>query len=262
MEKVPYKWVKTIMNRYFFASTFVADSIVLDIASNEGYGSLYMTKSARFVVGCDISKNYCITAKKASRDYKNCEFIVCDAKKLPFKNRVFDVVVSLETIEHLDDSNSFLSECARTMKSYSTMICSTPNRKATSMLFKKPLNPHHVREFCVTEFVSLLEHYFKSISLYGQEYSLTIVTIMKQLTSKITHFILPFTKRREPGKLMKTILKCVTCRARDKPKMTMPYNSYERFLDKEYEVTIFKENILHTPYHIICVASEAKCTAI
>jgi len=263
---ISYRLVKSTINKYLFASALVADSIVLDIACNDGYGSLCMAEEgAQFVVGCDISKNCCIKAKKASGNYENCEFAVCDARKLPFKNRAFDVVVSLDTIEHLDNYTCFLSECARTMKRYSTMICSTPNRKATSMLFKKPLNPSHIKEFYVREIVSQLRNFFEYVSLYGQEYSLTIVMIMKQLQIKLMNFISSFIKRVDPGKFMKFILKCARCLLNHEPKGKMPYSSYETFVDKEYEVTIFKDSILYTSCHIVCVSRNPrkfKCARI
>ena len=45
------------ITRYIFASQFIKDKIVLDIACGSGYGSDYLLKNgARKVIGVDISK--------------------------------------------------------------------------------------------------------------------------------------------------------------------------------------------------------------
>ena len=48
-------------------------------------------------------------------------------KKLPFKNKSFDIVYSIEVIEHLRSPYDFLGECFRILKPNGTLIISTPN---------------------------------------------------------------------------------------------------------------------------------------
>jgi tRNA/tmRNA/rRNA uracil-C5-methylase (TrmA/RlmC/RlmD family) len=43
------------LHRYFFARAFARGKDVLDIASGEGYGSAYLAKVARSVVGVEIN---------------------------------------------------------------------------------------------------------------------------------------------------------------------------------------------------------------
>lgn len=255
MNEVSCKLIRATMNQYFFASTLVAGSVVLDIACNDGYGSLYMARNgARFVIGCDISKDCCIKAKKSSMGYENCEFVVCDASRLPFKNGVLDAIISLDTIEHLDCYEYFLSECVLAMNKRSTMVCSTPNRKATSLLFKKPPNPSHVREFYPAELFSLLKPRFEHVSLFGQVYTLTIVSILGQLKNKILFSISYSLRKRKPKGSMSAVLKFASCLADHEPKGNMPFNSYKKFVDAKYELKTFRDSFFHTFKNVICVA--------
>ncbi|MFO1008977.1 MAG: class I SAM-dependent methyltransferase [Planctomycetota bacterium] len=46
---------------------------------------------------------------------------------LPFQDASFDVVVSMEGIEHFENQTGFLRECARVLRPGGTMILTTPN---------------------------------------------------------------------------------------------------------------------------------------
>ena len=90
------------MGRYIFASRFVKDKIVLDLACGAGYGSSYLyQKGAKIVVGGDYSSLAIEHAKAHYAQQDGLFFIRFDATQLPFKDEVFDVIASFETIEHL-----------------------------------------------------------------------------------------------------------------------------------------------------------------
>ena len=68
------------------------------------------------------------------------EWVIGDARKLPFPNRAFDIVYSNSVIEHLgsfDDQRQFAAECKRVGRSY---FVQTPNRKF-------PIEPHLLTPF-------------------------------------------------------------------------------------------------------------------
>ena len=103
----------------------------------------------------------------AHHQKSGAHFLCLDAQQLPFLNSSFDVIVSIETIEHLDGYKDFLGECGRVLKSRGTFICSTPNREVESQNEDKPLNPYHVKEFYIEELHQLLSQYLENINLYG-----------------------------------------------------------------------------------------------
>ena len=148
--------------RYVFASQFVKDKVVLDVACGSGYGSNHMMKKGAYmVVGGDVSKE---AIRDAIRFYRGerAYYLILDAQRLPFKNNSFDIVVCFETIEHLHRYEDFIKEIKRILKTNGVFICSTPNKAAHTKR-----SPYHVHEFTIDEFRSLLEKYFKDVTLYG-----------------------------------------------------------------------------------------------
>src|SRR5271169_1956163 len=85
--------------RYRFAKDFVRGKRILDIACGEGYGAAALAKAgATSVIGVDISPDICQHAQhKFGLDARPG-----DAHAIPVQDRSIDLVVSFETIEHVD----------------------------------------------------------------------------------------------------------------------------------------------------------------
>lgn len=149
--------------RYRFASKFVARKHVLDIACGEGYGTAALLKAgARSVVGIDISEEAC---NHGRRKYGINTLASC-AENISLPDNSIDVIISFETIEHLENPNAFLSECIRLLTPNGFLIMSTPNRDVYSRDGKR--NHFHSYEFDFNEFVSLLRQHFQKWRLYTQ----------------------------------------------------------------------------------------------
>jgi ubiquinone/menaquinone biosynthesis C-methylase UbiE len=58
-----------------------------------------------------------------------CDKVNANAQTLPFKDGVFDGVISHHVIEHIDDDRSFIKEINRVLKNGGFAILGTPNRK-------------------------------------------------------------------------------------------------------------------------------------
>lgn len=167
--KTPYIAYQEHMNRYAFVSNFVKDKTALDVGCGTGYGASYLRrKGARLVVCGDISRDVLEYADAHySRD--GLYFVCLDATSLPFPSGSFEVIVSVEIIEHLKEYKRYLSECERVLKPGGVFICTTPNRQVCSPHTEKPLNAFHFHEFCPEEFCTLIggisqrSHYTLSI---------------------------------------------------------------------------------------------------
>ena len=149
--------------RYKFASQFVQNKMVLDIACGEGYG-MYLLKEAGAKEVCGIDCATDIPAHINSKYQLNAHTAdACDTK-LP--DQSFDLVVSYETIEHLENPSSFCAEIKRLLKPAGLTIISTPNRNVYKQI--SPSNPFHFSEMTDTEFTDLLKKYFSEVKLYSQ----------------------------------------------------------------------------------------------
>src|SRR5271169_2245284 len=113
--------------RYRFACSFVSGKRVLDVACGSGYGSALLSQEvgATCVMGVDASWE----ALNAARRFLapgNVGFALSDAEQLPFCDGGFDVIVSMETLEHLRHPEVFLRELGRLLCAGGKAIISTP----------------------------------------------------------------------------------------------------------------------------------------
>ena len=165
------------MIRYLFASQFAREKTVLDIACGSGYGSDYLlTAGAHSVLGIDISAetiSYCRTHYSDKR----LHFAVGDVGKIPLYDKKIDLVVSMETIEHIDEitQNIFLNEVKRVFNPEGIFIVSTPN----SLVYPKG-NTFHLKEFNLEEFQFILKQYFSHVQIYYQDNIESSFILMKE----------------------------------------------------------------------------------
>jgi ubiquinone/menaquinone biosynthesis C-methylase UbiE len=151
------------LKRYDFARSFTRDKDVLDAACGAGYGSAYLAADSARVIGVDIDAE---TVAHARRRYgsNHVEFRQMDVTNLAFPDSSFDVVVSFETLEHVD-APSAIQEAARVLRAGGTYVASTPCVAETS---HNPQNPFHRTEYAPEDFERLLRTAFPRVELYGQ----------------------------------------------------------------------------------------------
>lgn len=154
--------------RYIFARQFVKDKVVLDAACGEGYGSNILSIDSKEVYGIDISDEAIEEANKKYND-KNIKYIKSDIAKMVFEDKKFDIVISFETIEHINETlqERFLEEVKRVLKNDGILIISTPNKKVYSDKYNYH-NEFHEKEFYRDEFISFLQKYFVNVELCDQ----------------------------------------------------------------------------------------------
>jgi SAM-dependent methyltransferase len=155
---VPGEAVEASLQEHVARYRFARDRVrgrVLDVACGTGYGTAMLQ-----AVGVDVS----LDALRFARRYP-AAYVAADAIRLPF-GRIFDAVVSFETLEHLPDPERFVAECRRVLKPGGLFLVSTPNRELWSPRSPKPLQRHHVREFNRREFLQVLRPF--NVQLFGQ----------------------------------------------------------------------------------------------
>ncbi len=152
--KFAYRLIKKLLGKN-------RDIKILDIACGYGYGSV-MLNNLGFIVGADYDY-YAVLGAKRHMGVENV--VQANALSLPFKDESFDVVVSFETIEHVDEGELFVEEMKRVLKEGGIFICSTPNVKYTAH------PPFHLKEYAPEEFYELLSNHFNEVERYAQYFS-------------------------------------------------------------------------------------------
>ena len=154
-------------SRYRFAAPYVEGAAVLDVACGEGWGGpMLLEAGARSVLGVDSSPE--AVAAAAACPVPGMRVELGDACELPVADRSIDVVVSFETLEHLERPARFLGEVRRVLTREGLLLLSTPNAAHTRPVDGVPRNPFHVREYSADELEAMLRERFASVELRGQ----------------------------------------------------------------------------------------------
>jgi len=170
--------LKLHVDRYAFAIQNAIPGRVLDIACGSGYGSYQMIHSVKLgqsrVVAVDNSVQAIGYAEKHFRD-PSIEFICNDAMKFNDEQE-FDTIVSLETIEHLENPKAFIRKLDSILKLSGVLIISAPVTPSTDG------NPYHFSDFTYLGFKKmLLESGFEIFNelLQNQPYSVREIFFSK-----------------------------------------------------------------------------------
>jgi len=82
-------------------------------------------------------------------EFKKCEMIRVDRKKdskadiiidlekpMPFRNDSFDIVISINSFNYVENSRQLLNEVNRILKTDGVLVCVVDNEKSTSQIIK------------------------------------------------------------------------------------------------------------------------------
>jgi len=165
------KWDAMHTLRYRFATKFIGTSgRVLDVGCGIGYGACFLAQHAQQeFVAIDVSKE-AITMGVCHYFHPNLSYVVMSAEYLALRSESFDVVISFEVIEHLQNYRNYLSEIHRVLTHDGIFIASTPNRNwwDREIGVRRPSSPYHIKEFYPDEFHIALEQYFEEVEIFGE----------------------------------------------------------------------------------------------
>jgi ubiquinone/menaquinone biosynthesis C-methylase UbiE len=154
---------------------------VLEVGCGLGVFCMHVARNGGEAIGLDISKSAILEAKDLTRKYAvdNVEFVVSDARYLPFIDRSEDIIVSSETLEHIANHEKAFHEFARIIDN-SGYICLTVPNLISSLFFEYVFfmvmgQPKYVKRFLNVE-KEYVFHYFKVKRLVNSEH-LEIVDI-------------------------------------------------------------------------------------
>lgn len=130
-----YKFlIPTFRNRYLFVrqslATFVgagADGEALNLGTGEGDYDRMIAAHSSQLVACDINEEDVAFARQLNAGVPNLRYCVADALALDFPDGHFDLLVSVEVIEHVGQPARMMQEVARVLKPGGLAIITFPS---------------------------------------------------------------------------------------------------------------------------------------
>lgn len=154
-------------HRYMWAAEY-AHGDVCDLACGYGYGAevLATNKLVNSYIGIDLSEEAISQAiNRFSGDSRR--YILGSAIDIPLLDQSVDTIVSLETLEHLEDPSIALREFKRILRSEGVLVGSVPSKyfddRAEDVYGK---NPYHITRFTKDYLIGLLSRYFNTVRVY------------------------------------------------------------------------------------------------
>jgi len=114
--------------KYIESLNISRDAIILDIGTHIGSLPAKLYQAAYLNVrGLDISEE-AIKYGQTKYPFLKENLFSFDGEKLPFSDKIFDVVLMFDVLEHIPDINNFLSEINRVLKPNGLLVFLTPNK--------------------------------------------------------------------------------------------------------------------------------------
>ena len=145
-------WFRRHEAAYEFARD-LAVGRVLEVGCGEGYGTAVLAGPADTVLGLDYDPT---TVAHAAATYPQAHFVRANLAALPVPSASFDLVATLQVIEHVWNHPEFVHECRRALRPGGRLLVTTPNRLTFTPGSDVPVNPFHTKEFTAAELAELI----------------------------------------------------------------------------------------------------------
>jgi 2-polyprenyl-3-methyl-5-hydroxy-6-metoxy-1,4-benzoquinol methylase len=147
---------------------------VLDLGCGSGYGAASLARGHPRVFGLDR-----VRPDPTSRE-SGARFVRARLEGMPFAKSSFELVVSFQVIEHLDDPSQYLAAIASLLAPGGVAMLTTPNA-----LMSDGVNPFHVHEYQAEELAACLRRRFRSVELHGIGASQRVRLHLEQRSQRI-----------------------------------------------------------------------------
>lgn len=137
-------WQQEILRRFLSRVGVENSFAVADVGSGIGNNIKTISEFTGHITAIDISPAALDILKKTYFGLVgDLSVISADATALPFQEKMFDVVILTEILEHCENPERVLSECVRILKNGGSLIVSTPNYLNPAGLWKKIWDSTH-----------------------------------------------------------------------------------------------------------------------
>jgi 2-polyprenyl-3-methyl-5-hydroxy-6-metoxy-1,4-benzoquinol methylase len=148
-----------LLKAYYLAQPYINGN-VLEIGCGEGRGlDLLAPKSDEYTALDKIQE----IIDQLQVSYPKIKFIQGNIPPMSMlKSDTYDVVISFQVIEHIQDDKGYLKEIHRVLKPGGKAIITTPNIKKTLSR-----NPWHIREYTAEQLTNLAKSIFPTVTMKG-----------------------------------------------------------------------------------------------
>jgi SAM-dependent methyltransferase len=162
-------WYRRHLAVYEWIGARVIGSRVIDMACGEGYGSEVLARGAAAVVGVDANPEAHEHARlRYSRQNLRFERGMVENHGGEGGGGIYDAVVFLQTIEHVEDPSAVLRHFRSLLAPGGVVYVSTPNvLKLAPPGAAKSDNPWHITEYRASEFGQLCRGVFAQVRMLG-----------------------------------------------------------------------------------------------
>ena len=172
---------------------------ILDIGCGGGLLCEPLSRLGGIMTGIDASNNNIKVAKLHSKEMNlNIEYIHCPPENLNFKNE-FDVILNMEVVEHVSDTNLFIKNCSKLIKKNGIMFVATINQNLKSYVFAilgaeyilrwLPIGSHDWNKFLTPEDLEIItnKNNFLSDEIVGIKFNLLTQTWSKSNDTSVNY---------------------------------------------------------------------------
>jgi SAM-dependent methyltransferase len=167
---------------YRWAATMAAGRRVLDAGCGEGYGAALLAETAAGVVGVDRAE--AVTVAGARHRHERLAYRVADLSRLAELGDRFELTLSFQVIEHLEDPVGFLRGLAAVTVPGGTILVTTPNR-----LMSVSENPYHMREWTAPELLALAQPVLPGARMLGVHGSAAVLAYERERGAQVARIL-------------------------------------------------------------------------
>jgi 2-polyprenyl-3-methyl-5-hydroxy-6-metoxy-1,4-benzoquinol methylase len=147
---------------------------VIDVGCGSGYGTAMLADGGTRVLGFDR-----VLPDRQNRS-RGGRFVIGDLYAIPIAKHHFDLVVSFQVIEHLDDPARYVDALAELCEPDGLVMVSTPN-----ILTSDRVNPYHVHEYEAEELANVLRKRFEEVEVTGIHASKSARRVLEERSQRI-----------------------------------------------------------------------------
>ena len=157
---------------------------ILDIGCGGGLLCEPLSKLGAKITGIDPSNDNIKIAKLHSKETNlNIKYICCSPENLNLNNK-FDVILNMEVIEHVSNTNLFIKNCSKLIKKNGIMFVATINKNLKSFIFAilgaeyilrwLPVGTHDWDKFLTPEDLEIIasKNNFETDEIVGMKFNL------------------------------------------------------------------------------------------